>query len=140
MQEKPCCSNCVNGCNKNDSSNSNTLYCEAKEQYVKNDGICQWYDRAKSVWKRKDRQMILTKPNVDIGEALDNPNRWIPIGDYCYRGSYLCPFWYCSIDRYIGDNGYCSYLNMSDADYVDRDYLSFLWDKVKECGTNYERT
>ena len=55
MQEKPCCSNCVNGCDKNDSSDNNTLYCEAKEQYVKNDGICQWYDRVKSVWKRKDR-------------------------------------------------------------------------------------
>ena len=55
MEEKPCCVNCVNKSYKGRGDNNLVLYCEAKEEYVLNDGICQWYDRAKNTWKRRDR-------------------------------------------------------------------------------------
>lgn len=53
MNVDPCCANCVNKTYKGEGTNGLVLYCEAKEQYVKNDNLCQWYDRAKNVWKKR---------------------------------------------------------------------------------------
>ena len=80
--------------------------------------------------------MILNKPNVSIEDALKEYGKWIPQGCYCHYGNYLCPFWDCSEDKHLGKNGFCHYLKHDDAYYVNRDYLTFLWDRVKECGIN----
>ena len=79
----------------------------------------------------------LRKPDVSIEEALKEPDKWIPNDCYCYYGDYLCPFWELKHDKYLGKNGYCHYLKHDDAYYVDRDYLSLLFDMVKECGINW---
>ena len=51
----PCCGNCMNKSYKGEDSNGLTLYCEAKEQYVRRDGMCQWYDRNNNVWKKRNK-------------------------------------------------------------------------------------
>lgn len=53
MNETPCCMNCVNKTFKGEGHDNLVLYCEAKERFVKNDGMCQWYDRDKKIWNRR---------------------------------------------------------------------------------------
>ena len=55
MEYTPCCANCVNKSYKGESNDGLTLYCEAKEQYVRRDGMCQWYDRNNNVWKKRNK-------------------------------------------------------------------------------------
>ena len=76
--------------------------------------------------------MLLTRPDISIEEALKEPDKWVPRGVYCYSGTYLCPFWEFKSDM----NGYCHCLGHDDDYYADRDYLSLLFDMVKECGIN----
>jgi len=54
----------------------------------------------------------------------------IPRGMYCYRGDYVCPFWFRDSGMDEQENGYCSYLNMGDNELG----MGLLWDMVKECG------
>ena len=57
----------------------------------------------------------------------------IPKGDYCYDENGICPYWDIKLDKPEQENGYCKYLNRGDWEV---DYLSLLWDQVKECGVN----
>ena len=85
--------------------------------------------------------MKLVKPDVSIEEALQEPEKWIPNGIYCYIPSsnskatgYLCPFWDRNESKPYAENGICHYSQVED-DW-DKEYLTLLWDMCKECGIN----
>ena len=68
----------------------------------------------------------------------------IPKGLYCWSyikdksgkdKIYLCPFWSIKKSKPYQENGYCKYLKMGD---WNSNYLSLLWDQVKECGINMD--
>ena len=87
--------------------------------------------------------MKLVKPDVSIEEALQEPEKWIPHGIYCYVSSsnnetpgYLCPFWDSNKNKPYMENGCCHYLKIED-DW-DAEYLTLLWDMCKECDVNYD--
>lgn len=85
--------------------------------------------------------MKLVKPDVSIEEALQEPEKWIPYGIYCYVPSsnndtpgYLCPFWDRNEGKPPMENGCCHYLQIEDG--LDAEYFTLLWDMCKECGIN----
>jgi hypothetical protein len=66
----------------------------------------------------------------------------IPKGEYCYKPFEiidnkieikLCPYWSSRKDKPDQENGYCYYLKQGD---WESEYLSLLWDMVKECNEN----
>ncbi len=92
---------------------------------------------------------------------FENPEQYIPYGDYCYTykdNNYIyCPF----IDKDESlpehENGYCHYLRKSDYDFNREDKstlidmktgekyevegfpMSYLWDHCKECGVKEDK-
>lgn len=70
--------------------------------------------------------------NVDK-KYFDNPKQYIPTGFYCYRGSYVCPFWDLDKSRLPQNNGYCHY--MKEGDWQQK-HISLIWDMCKECDVN----
>ena len=65
----------------------------------------------------------------------------IPEGMYCYsrrhKNEERCPYWSMDETHEYQDNGYCSYMEMGD---WESEYLTLLWDQVKECGINDDIT
>lgn len=75
---------------------------------------------------------------------MKNDANKIPEGHYCYKVidivnskkliTETCPYWSNHPEHGYQNDGHCSYLNVSDWD--KKDGMSFLWDRVKECGIN----
>ena len=68
----------------------------------------------------------------------------IPVGDYCYDIISVddatgrlkikkCPYWSMDTNLPKQNNGYCYYLEYGD---WEGEFVTHLWDKVKECGVN----
>jgi len=75
-------------------------------------------------------------------ELLENPEKHIPLGLYCYRiakiegrhiFTYTCPFLDHDPEQEDQSNGYCHLLKLGD--WMENG-TSLLWDSVKECGIN----
>ncbi len=50
-------------------------------------------------------------------DLLQTPEKYIPVGVYCYDSNGLCPFWEIRKNEYPHhENGFCKFLNKSDWD------------------------
>lgn len=72
----------------------------------------------------------------------------IPEGHYCYKiidirdnktlKTETCQFWHSYPEHGEQNSGYCSYLDLADWESEEAGSMTFLWDKVKECGINVD--
>ena len=78
-------------------------------------------------------------------ELLKEAENIIPKGLYCYEIKdkdpitcklliQTCPFWDRSENYGRMDCGYCHLLKLGD--WENDDYMTMLWDKIKECDIN----
>ena len=52
---------------------------------------------------------------MNIKTKLENPEKYIPMGIYCYVDDKVCPFWESKEGEYPSqEDGYCHYLGKSD--------------------------
>ena len=55
--------------------------------------------------------------NSSLKKYLEEPEKYIPYGFYCYNDNGVCPFWESKKGEYPDqEDGYCHYLNKSDWD------------------------
>lgn len=71
----------------------------------------------------------------------------IPKGQYCHTPIKIeddgkikiktCPYWSNHFEHGHQNSGSCSFMNIND---WDAEYITHLWDMVKECGINMDLT